>query len=249
MANDGFVIIYRSDILENLPEGKEYSTLDAWVDFCSEVRFADNTVYKVIKGKEIACGPGQSIRSLGGWATRWKWSRSRVKRFFDAKRKRNRVRYENETVTTRITLCDIDSYEDLRNASETQAKRKRNADESHKNKEERKREKEPLFDQFWNAYPRKVSKGAARKAWGKLKPDEALTQTIITAVGRQITSEQWVKDGGQYIPHPATWLNNKRWEDEITPGGDDPDRVETKGLDDMPPERQRAVNEAMGWSQ
>lgn len=70
------------------------------------------------------------------------------------------------------------------------------------------------FERFWSAYPRKVSKGRAQKAWAKLKPSEQLVQAIIAGIGRAKTSAQWTREGGQYIPHPATWLNDRGWEDE-----------------------------------
>ncbi len=73
------------------------------------------------------------------------------------------------------------------------------------------------FQTFWAAYPRKVGKGNAQKWWKSHKPDEALLQTMLVAIGQQRKSDGWVKDGGQYIPHPATWLNGKRWEDELPP--------------------------------
>jgi hypothetical protein len=70
------------------------------------------------------------------------------------------------------------------------------------------------FDTFWDAYPRKVGKDAARKAWSKLKPSNELADRIIFAVDQQKRSPQWLKEGGQYIPHPVTWLNQGRWQDE-----------------------------------
>ena len=70
------------------------------------------------------------------------------------------------------------------------------------------------FDEFWKAYPKKVAKEAARKAWAKLKPDEALGYVIIQAVEDAKQSRDWQKEKGKYIPHPATYLNGKRWEDE-----------------------------------
>jgi len=73
------------------------------------------------------------------------------------------------------------------------------------------------FQRFWSAYPSKVGKGAARKAWDKLKPDDALTDRMLAAIATQQLSDQWTRDGGRYIPHPATWLNQERWEDEIKP--------------------------------
>ncbi len=48
-----------------------------------------------------------------------------------------------------------------------------------------------------------------------MKPDEGLFQTIMTAIERQKQSEQWIRDNGQYIPMPSTWLNQRRWNDEM----------------------------------
>ena len=68
-----------------------------------------------------------------------------------------------------------------------------------------------FFSAFWNAYPRKVGKGAAQKAFSKVKVPLAV---LLSALEQQKQSDQWNRDGGQYIPYPATWLNQRRWEDE-----------------------------------
>jgi len=68
------------------------------------------------------------------------------------------------------------------------------------------------FAEFWQAYPRKVAKPAAEKAWRKVAAE---ADAIMAGLGRAVGSEQWRKDGGQFIPHPATWLNGRRWEDSI----------------------------------
>jgi hypothetical protein len=75
------------------------------------------------------------------------------------------------------------------------------------------------FETFWKAYPRKVGKDAARRAFDKRKPDDVLVQCFIRALESQSRGEAWRKDGGQFIPHPATWLNEGRWMDEgvVTP--------------------------------
>lgn len=70
------------------------------------------------------------------------------------------------------------------------------------------------FSNFWQAYPKKVGKGAAEKAFKKYKPDDVLLDAMLNALSVQKQSDQWKKDGGQFIPNPATWLNQKRWEDE-----------------------------------
>lgn len=71
------------------------------------------------------------------------------------------------------------------------------------------------FGQFWDAYPNKKAKAPAEKAWLKVNPDQALFDTIIAALEKQKNSATWQRDGGQFIPHPATWLNGHRWEDII----------------------------------
>lgn len=73
----------------------------------------------------------------------------------------------------------------------------------------------PGFSEFWQLYPRKVGKGVAEKAWLKISPDATLQKTILTSIGVQMASEQWLKDGGRFIPHPTTWLNRKGWLDEV----------------------------------
>jgi len=75
-----------------------------------------------------------------------------------------------------------------------------------------------LFDQFWKVYPKKIGKGAAKKAFYKaLKKEGVSVEALIDAVERQKEGDQWVKDGGSYIPNPTTWLNQERWEDEVLP--------------------------------
>lgn len=71
-----------------------------------------------------------------------------------------------------------------------------------------------LFERFWAAYPRKTAKRNALKAFEKLNVTEALLTEMLAALDWQRQSEGWTKDGGQFIPHPATWLNGRRWEDE-----------------------------------
>lgn len=85
-----------------------------------------------------------------------------------------------------------------------------------KNKDKIKEKYNLLFTQFWSAYPKKKGKQAAEKAFKKIAPDETLLKTMLNALEEQKRSAEWQKDNGQFIPHPATWLNGKRWEDEIT---------------------------------
>lgn len=70
------------------------------------------------------------------------------------------------------------------------------------------------FDRFWAAYPKRRSKQYACNVFLKLNPDEQLMACILAAIEQAKTSEQWQKERGKYVPHPASWLNAKGWKDE-----------------------------------
>lgn len=95
---------------------------------------------------------------------------------------------------------------------------------------------EKRFERFWSVYPKKVGKGDARKSFLKINPSEALLGKMVTAVIAASSSFQWKKDKGQYIPNPATWLNQQRWEDEVPPDMGVPDQKPA------PPGRNRFAN-------
>ena len=74
------------------------------------------------------------------------------------------------------------------------------------------------FSAFWAAYPRRVGKDAARKAFDRRRSDVTL-EAVLAALELQKASQQWQRDGGRYVPHPATWLNQGRWQDEVDTSG------------------------------
>lgn len=82
--------------------------------------------------------------------------------------------------------------------------------------------KDYKFDEFWEVWPKHVARPAAERAWAKLKPDSALRDKIVDDVRTRARSTNWTKEDGQFIPHPATYINGRRWEDEATTNGQPP---------------------------
>jgi hypothetical protein len=78
----------------------------------------------------------------------------------------------------------------------------------------RSKTKQSYFDDFWDTYPRKKDKGRAKKIWESQKCDILAKEIIEDVKNRTINEAQWQDE--QFIPHPSTYLRNKRWEDEIT---------------------------------
>jgi hypothetical protein len=73
----------------------------------------------------------------------------------------------------------------------------------------------PNFESFWKTYPRKIGKGSAFKAYNNIKEPRPSLQIILSSIEEHNKSDQWKTK--EFIPHPTTWLNQRRWEDELEP--------------------------------
>jgi hypothetical protein len=97
------------------------------------------------------------------------------------------------------------------------------ADKKRTREEKRREDISPLFERFYEAYPRKVGRKAAEKAFAKVEADEALVDRMVSAIQRQGLKAKCAKGDAQYVPHPSTWLSEGRWDDEDgAPANDDP---------------------------
>jgi hypothetical protein len=135
----------------------------------------------------------------------------------------------NRPQPSRIDSCPIhDSFtESAVNAHDTRGERSREEKEQGKDQGKGTGNREassapeapeselPGFDAFWSAYPRKVGKPSAVKAWKKVKPADH----AAVAAGVTRWAAYWVagQTSVEHIPHPSTWLNDRRWEDEPPP--------------------------------
>lgn len=70
------------------------------------------------------------------------------------------------------------------------------------------------FDVWWSAYPKKTGKAAALKQWTRIRPSDAVFAQMLESLKWQRNQPQWTRDEGKYVPNPATYLHQGRWEDE-----------------------------------
>ena len=124
--------------------------------------------------------------------------------------RRPREDQHNQLISNDSANNQLISFDDNKNKNKSKSKNK---------SKEKVQEKEKLFERFWTAYPRRVAKQTAMRAFEKIDPDEAMLETMIAAIGKWKMTDQWNEAGGQFIPHPATWLNQRRWEDELPKPG------------------------------
>lgn len=158
---------------------------------------------------------GRRIELLEPDKRDWGWRIINYKKYRDLKssedlREKNRERVrrfrERQASCNGESLQNITPESEDASSSESASRGKRSAEE--------KGEYTSEFEEFWSGYPKKKAKSKAYEAWQKIRNRPQVL--ILQAVQAQSKTPDWTRDGGQYIPHPATWLNQRRWEDEVT---------------------------------
>lgn len=133
---------------------------------------------------------------------------------FRERAKRNaKVTASNETVTVNRDIAEAEAEAEVEAESESEALLSPTLPQTANPSGFGGDEKEITFLRFWTAYPKRKGKADALKAWKKKKLD-AKIEIILEAIRRLKTDDQWTKDGGRFIPHPARWINSGGWEDE-----------------------------------
>lgn len=155
-------------------------------------------------------------RTDEGWSNaRCEEELSKYRGKADSARKANSSRWGKRS----DSRSDLGS--DYRSDSVSDPDLKRNADQiATKNQEPRTKTPKPPagdfgFEEFWSAYPRKEAKPKALSYWLKLAPDDELRAKIIAHVASRSQTKDWTKEDGKYVPLPTTFINQRRWEDEI----------------------------------
>ena len=134
-------------------------------------------------------------------------------------------------------------------ASKPEANDKQTESKNKDKKKDKKKNKDKClkadFEIFWEAYPRKEGKQKAEAAFAKVVVP---VQDLLDAIEAQNKSAQWMKDGGQFIPHPATWLNGKRWLDQVVVATESRKGVPMGATGELGEEELEAIRKMMGES-
>lgn len=155
----GFVYIHRKILDHWVFDNKhEYSKFEAWLDILLNVNQKKSAPI-IIAGERFVAERGQSLFSLETWGNRWKWDKSKVRRFFEKLVSDGMVVINNEKKTTRLTVCNYDTYQAKRHGSDTAATPNNNIvskDTINKRKEDFKNE---LANYLNNPYPKETLNG------------------------------------------------------------------------------------------
>ena len=222
--NKGWISLHRK-ILDNpvIPMKKPYSRFEAWVYLLLNVNHSEG---KVVIGNEIIIvAKGSRVTSIMKLCKAFGWGNTKVRNFLDLLQKDSMIKYESNTRMTLISICNYATYQNPEPVNKSVTTYEQTADKSvgHVNNNELIRtNNKPIkervvndteFDLWWSKYPKKRGKGKARDSFYKLTKEkrEIAKATIENHV------KYWVKEHTDmiYIPNPATWLNQGRYEDEL----------------------------------
>lgn len=190
--NNGWISIHRQLLDHWLwKENREFSKAEAWIDILMNVNHTPQEV--VIKTTVYKVGRGESIMSLDTWGKRWKWNKSKVRRFLSLLQEQSMIELKNETQTTRLTVCKYDSYQVQRNTNETQMKRKRNASETqmtpnNNGNKENKENNENNYREFAHLSLSQIEYDKLNEFWSKKQIDEILDSIENYAKNKSYTS-------------------------------------------------------------
>jgi len=187
-----------------------------------------------INGQTVTLERGQLCVSRSQLANAWNWSDSAVERFLTRLKTEQMIGRETGQGRSIITICNYAKYQDVKQeagqATGQPIGQRSDSDRTAKEQGNKGTREDTsvssqdipqiaTFDDFWKAYPRRVGKEAARKAWAAATKRGAKPWHVIEGA-------QWLAghppDDAQFIPYPATWLNQGRYDDERTDDGKQP---------------------------
>ncbi len=189
-----------------------------WLDLLLSVNFSKE-IQKINIGYELLeCGRGQTIKSLQNWSADWKVSKDTVRNFLELLKKDTMITTENLKKTTRITICNFDTYQTNLHAKQTQSKRKANAKqtqsdpnnkENNGNNENKVKEININFSIFWELYPseRRSNKKYCLEYWNNLTDQQR--EVIINKLPFYIKSVSDLK----FLKQSEFFFKNKKYED------------------------------------
>lgn len=225
----GWIKLSRQLSSNDLWLGEAFTRGQAWVDLLMLTNHSDGFIR--VSGQKIIINRGQCGWSQLRLSERWKWSRGKTKRFFNELENERMIELKTNNRNTIVTICNYskfqsanvddgtpdDTPDDTTDGHQTDIKQYTKKNDKKEKKEKKLDFAEKVdnkeFDLFWSVYPLKTNKPQALKSW--LRLTDANRKLAYSKLSGFIAGlEDW------QLPlrlHAATYLNNKRWEDESAP--------------------------------
>ena len=220
--NDGYIKVYRKMMRSRVFQNEGLFKIWMWCLLKANHK-GQWIIIKTGRGTtEVWIEPGQFIFGRLTAAKELKMKPSTVwKRIIKLKNMRN-LNIESNRLYSVITIINWEFYQEREKKGTSKVTTKEQPSDTNKNE---KNEKNNIYAQnflsFWKSYPHRVAKKKAHEAWKKLEKAENITTllpTLLDAIEKQKQAKEISKAKDEFTPewpNPATWLNGRRWEDEV----------------------------------
>lgn len=215
----GYIKLWRK--LQDDPKADDPAYLSVWIHLL--IRATHKEMKIVWCGKPMILKPGQLVMGRRKLAAITGLTEMRIRRILKYMKMNQQINQQTSNRSSIITIINWKLYQVSNQQDNQQATSKQPTDNQQtttnknvKNVKNVKNEESSLvhFDRFLEAYPRKENKAKAKEAWIKKNLDGKI-DIILEAIKKWKATDQWKRDGGKFIPHPTTWLNGERWDDEV----------------------------------
>lgn len=210
----GWIKINRSLKAKGYYQKSEYVHL--WIHLLLSVNHDEREF--MWNGEMIKIKPGQLLTGRKKLSSETKIKSSTLERILDTFQKQGQIEQQKTNKWRLITILNWSKFQDIGQQVDNNWTTSGQQTDTNKNIRRYKNDKNiypSKFEEFWESYPKKIGKGDAGKVWDRLKPSIELVETIQRSVADHKQSRQWLQNNGQYIPNPSTFLNQRRWEDEV----------------------------------
>ena len=206
--NKGWVRLHRKIEENSLWFLEPFTKAQAWIDIFLNANHKDGIIQ--IRGNVVHIKRGQIGWSELTMCSRWKWSKNRTRRFLKLLESEQQIKQQKDRyITTIITILNYENYQSDTpdDTAEGQQKDSRRYSRRYINKNDKNDKNDNNSDiyKFWNLYPLKVQKKKAEVSWNRLSEANRVAALADIPLRK-------FKEG--FIPHPTTYLNGERWNDE-----------------------------------
>lgn len=212
--NRGWIALHRSICDNDLWFLEPFTKAQAWIDLILNANHSDGTIN--IRGNLITIKRGQIGWSEITMSERWQWSRNKVRRFLKWLETKQQIEQQKlYKLTSVTTIVNYDKYQTKQQMEQQTIQQKDNRRYTNNNDNNVNNKYICSFDTFWENYPRKIGKRKANEKYIHLATSKQKEQEILEGLEQYLGKWKLEKTNLEYIPHPTTWLNQARWEDEV----------------------------------
>ena len=214
----GWIKLHRQIQEHWLWNKKPFSRGQAWIDLLIMVNHKNQKA--LIGNKLIDVNRGEGITSIRKLCNRWGWSNTKTKTFLKLLETDHMINVKSDSKKTTINIVNYNDYQmrdDTKNDTETTQKRQTSDTETtqkhtNKNVKNVKNDKNVstkyscVFEEFWNAYPRKIDKKRAFKIWNTRLKEKHDPENLILAAKNYARYCRQNNTETRYIKHPSTFI-------------------------------------------